>query len=70
MTYSRPRRLSSSTFVGTVGKLFTFFCHALFCVVAAERLGCKPGSSGGKSDIEEEESQQKRYVEILACDPL
>lgn len=38
--------------------------------MAPERLGCKPEPSGGVFDPKGGEStEEKQYVEILACEP-
>ena len=69
MTQSRLLRLSSGTFVGTVEKWFIFLlplvCVCVCVCVPAERLGCKPGLSGGKPGIKREGTmEEKRYMEI------
>lgn len=48
------------------GSLFYYLLCVCVCVcVPAERLGCKPGPSGGKPGIKREGTmEEKRYMEI------
>ena len=58
-------RLSSGAFVGTGEKWFIFLLHLVCVCVAAERLGCKPGPSGGKPGTKREgTTEERRYMGI------